>query len=550
MVLEGARIYTLNHRQEVVAALAVKNGRIACAGPDAGACVGAGALRIDARGATVVPGFIDAHGHMDALGAQKETLDLRHVTSVAAAVALVREAARNRPAGEWIVGRNWDQNRWGGAFPSAADLDGAAPNNPVFLSRVDGHAAWVNRNALALAKLTAATRDPAGGRILRGRGGAPSGILIDAAQDLVASHIPAPTPAEVRRHIARAAAECARVGITSVHDAGVTAEDLAAYRDLIAAGELPVRVYAMIGGDGALWQEYLKRGPEIGERLTVRSIKLFADGALGSRGAALVAPYADEPSNGGLLMLSRERIETVARQAIARGFQVNTHAIGDLGNRTVLDAYAAALGGPNQHRFRIEHAQVVAPEDFARFRKYDVIASMQPVHATSDMRWAEARLGPERVKFAYAWRRFLALGVPLALGSDFPVEEPGPLAGFYAAITRQDRDGQPPGGWFPDQRMTREEALAGWTRTAAWAAFEEDRKGTLEPGKMADFVVLSADILHVPEREVLETRVLLTVCGGEITYSDGSLYPRREGVKESAGRAGRRVAGLPDAFRP
>jgi predicted amidohydrolase YtcJ len=271
--------------------------------------------------------------------------------------------------------------------------------------------------------------------------------------------------------LAKAARECARLGLTTVHDAGCSREEIEAYRELIAEKQLPVRVYAMIGGAGQLWREFLARGPEIGERLTVRSIKLMADGAMGSRGAYLAEAYSDDPGNRGLLLMKREDVERVAREAAARGFQVNTHAIGDLANRLVLDAYASALGGKNDKRFRIEHAQVVALPDVSRFAQYSVIASMQATHATSDMRWAEARLGPERVKGAYAWRRLLSAGVPVANGSDFPVEEANPLLGFYAAITRQDLEGKPGGGWFPDQRMTREEALKSWTLSGAYAAF-------------------------------------------------------------------------------
>ncbi|HVX65913.1 MAG TPA: amidohydrolase [Bryobacteraceae bacterium] len=519
MILTGARIYTMNDLQPVVSALAVKNGRIACLGDDVARCAPPGARRIDARGAVVVPGLIDSHVHMEALGEQLETIDLRGVASVERVAELVRRAAASRRPGDWIVGRNWDQTNWGGRFPTARDLAAAAPRNPVLLARVDGHAAWVNAPALVLAQITRTTADPPGGRILREADGAPSGILVDRAVDLVASKLPAPTPADTRRRLARAAAECVRVGLTSVHDAGVTALQLDAYRDLIAHGELPLRVYAMIGGDGPLWRKYLARGPETGERLTIRSIKLLADGALGSRGAALLEPYSDEPGNSGLLILSRKSIERVAREAVAHGFQVCTHAIGDRANRTVLDAYAAALGGAADRRFRIEHAQVVAPSDFERFRKYSLIASMQPTHATSDMRWAEARLGPERVRGAYAWRRFLSLGVPVASGSDFPVERPDPLPGFYAAVTRQDAGGRPPGGWFPEQRMSREEALRSWTLSGAFAAFEEREKGSLEPGKLADFVMLSADILRIRPAEILTTRVLMTVVGREIVYS-------------------------------
>ncbi|MEN6604881.1 MAG: amidohydrolase family protein, partial [Bryobacteraceae bacterium] len=291
-----------------------------------------------------------------------------------------------------------------------------------------------------------------------------------------------------------------------------------AYRELIAEHRLPIRVNAMIGGAGRLWREYLQKGPEIGDRLTVRSIKLLIDGAMGSRGAAFYQPYSDDPGNYGLLLMTQEDVARVAREAVRGGFQVATHAIGDKANRMVLDAYATALQGHNDKRFRIEHAQVVADGDFALFAKYSVIASMQATHATSDMRWAEQRVGPVRVKGAYAWRRFLDVGVPIANGSDFPVEEPNPLWGFYAAVTRQDRDGKPAGGWFPDQRMTREEALRSWTLAGAYAAFEEKRKGALAPGKMADLVLLSADIMKIAPAEILKTRVLATIIGGEVVY--------------------------------
>jgi hypothetical protein len=303
-----------------------------------------------------------------------------------------------------------------------------------------------------------------------------------------------------------------------VHDAGVSRQEIEAYRQLIAEKKLPLRVYAMIGGSGALWREWLAKGPETGEYLTVRAIKMMADGALGSRGAAMWQGYTDEKSNTGLMMLTREQLEQVARDAAAHGFQAATHAIGDKANRMTLEAYAAALGGKNDKRFRIEHAQVVSLPDFRMFADYSVIASMQATHATSDMRWAAQRLGPDRVQGAYAWRRFLALGVPVANGSDFPVEEPDPLKGFYASVTRQDANGQPPGGWMPDQMMTREEALASWTVTGAYAAFEEKIKGTLEPGKLADFVVLDRDIMTAPAPEILRTKVLMTVLGGQVVH--------------------------------
>jgi predicted amidohydrolase YtcJ len=520
LVVENAVIYTLDPQRPVVDRMAVRDGRIAALGSDTERLKTAGARRVDLRGRTVVPGFIDSHGHVSNLGDLLDNIDLRSASSVAEAARRVHARAASAAPGEWIRGRAWDQTNWGGAFPTADDLTAAAGDHPVFLKRVDGHAAWVNRRALEIAGITKSTADPEGGRILRDAAGQPTGVLIDRAQGLVAKHIPAFTPQQVRDHIARAARECARFGLTGVHDAGISRAELDAYRALLQAGQLPLRIYAMIGGAGELWRDYLERGPEIGEKLTVRSIKLMADGAMGSRGAAMWQPYSDEPGNTGLLMLTREQIEAVARDAVKRGFQVNTHAIGDRANRTVLDAYGAVLGGRNDKRFRIEHAQVVSLPDFALFAKYDVIASIQSTHATSDMRWASSRLGPDRLAGAWATQRFLKSGVRIANGSDFPVEDANPLWGFYAAVTRQDHHGNPPGGFMPDQRLTREQALKSWTIDGAYAAFEEKQKGTLEAGKLADFVVLSHDIMKVPDPDLLKARVLMTVVGGEIVHSE------------------------------
>jgi predicted amidohydrolase YtcJ len=390
----------------------------------------------------------------------------------------------------------------------------------VYLTRVDGHAAWVNRKALDLAGINRETHDPPGGKIIRNAAGEPTGVLIDRAQGLVSSKMPPPTPEQTERRLARGARECARLGLTGIHDAGVGPQELEAYRRLMAKGQLPVRVYAMIGGAGDLWRAYLAKGPETGDRLTVRSIKLMADGAMGSRGAAFWQPYSDDPGNTGLLLLTQEQIERVAREAVERGFQVNTHAIGDRANRTVLEAYAAVLGGKNDKRFRIEHAQVVSLPDFRLFAENSVIASIQSTHATSDMRWAEARLGPDRLAGAWAARRFLNAGIAIANGSDFPVEDPNPLWGFYAAVTRQDHHGHPPGGFLPEQKLTREEALRSWTLGPAFASFEEHSKGTLETGKLADFIMLSRDIMKAPAEDLLKARVLMTVLDGEIVYRE------------------------------
>lgn len=518
LLIENAVIHTVNKKQPRATSIAVRGATILAVGDNLSRHAGEATKRIDAKGMTVVPGLIDSHAHLRGLGALLESKDLRHVSSVAAVAELVKLEAAQRSPGEWIVMRNWDQTNWGGQFPTAGDLDGVAPDNPVFLARVDGHAGWANSRALRLAGIGKTTQDPAGGKIIRDARGEATGVLIDNAQGLVRTKIPPATREQIKRQLALAAKECARLGLTTVHDAGVSRAELDAYRELIRENNFPLRVYAMIGGNGELWREYLKRGPEVGDKLTVRAIKLMADGALGSRGAALWQPYSDDKSNTGLLMLSKEEIERVSRQAVEKGFQVCTHAIGDRANRTVLDAYAAALGGKNDKRFRVEHAQVVSLPDFQKFADYSVIASIQATHATSDMRWAEQRLGPDRVAGAYAWRRFASLGVPVANGSDFPVEEANPMPGIYASFTRQDAQGKPPGGWMPDQRLTREEALESWTLAGAYAAFEEKRKGSLEPGKLADFVMLDTDIMTAPPASVLKTRVIMTVLGGEVVY--------------------------------
>lgn len=516
VVFENARIYTANASQPSAKAIGVNAGRITYIGDDASKLKVN--RRIDLKGATVVPGFIDAHGHMAGLGDMLQSLNLRSVKSVSGVADLVRKAAASRRKGDWIRGRAWDQTEWGGKFPDRESLDQAAPDHPVYLSRVDGHAAWVNSRALEIADINAATKDPEGGRILRDASGKPTGILIDKAQGLVASKIPARTASQTEDAISKAAQECLRAGLTGVHDAGIGPAEDAAYHQLASQGRLPIRIYAMIGGAGPLWKHYLANGPKVDERLTVRSIKLMADGAMGSRGAAFFEPYADDPKNTGLLMLTQGRIEEIAREAVKRGFQVNTHAIGDRANRTVLDAYAAVLHGKNDKRFRIEHAQIVRPGDVQLYADNSVIASIQSTHATSDMRWAADRLGPDRLVGAWLAQTFLKAGVTIANGSDFPVELANPLLGFYAAVTRQDSSGNPPDGFLPKERLTREQALQSWTLGPAFAAFEEKDKGSLEAGKLADFVVLSKDIMTVPPAEILKTQVRMTIVGGAVLY--------------------------------
>lgn len=518
----NAHIYTVNARMPQAKALAVGQGKIVAIGDDVSKSIGPATKVVDAHGAAIIPGLIDSHGHVRGLGTALDTVDLRGIQSEKEIAGKVRVAAQQAKPGEWILGRAWDQNLWATKqFPGSDSISAAAPNNPVALTRVDGHAVWANRKAMDLADINAATEDPQGGRVMRDGSGKPTGVFLDNAMALVNRKIPAPTAEQIERRLLHALQECARLGMTTVHDAGVEQADIDGYKSLIRKGLMPIRVYAMVRGpSGPTLDVWLAKGPEIGDYLTVRSIKLVADGALGSRGAAMLEPYSDDPGNRGLLILDRAVIRGVAEKAVARGFQVNTHAIGDAANRAAIDAYGDVLKGPNDHRFRVEHAQVVTPEDFAKFKQFSVIASMQATHATSDMPWAETRLGPERIKGAYAWQAFMKLGVRVTDGSDFPVESPNPLWGLYAAITRQDKTGQPAGGWFPNQRMTREQALRSWTVEGAYAAFEENKKGPLEIGKMADFIMLSGDVMTMPEIEIWKTRVTMTVVGGKIVHQE------------------------------
>ncbi len=475
---------------------------------------------VDAGDATILPGLTDAHAHLYGLGLSLDVVNLVDTQSLEDVIARVAERARTAAPGEWIVGRGWDQNDWPvKEFPNAASLDAVIPDKPVFLRRVDGHAAYTNSAAIRAAGVTAATPDPPGGRIIRNERGEPAGVFVDGAMDLIEKVMPAVTPEQRKRRILAAAREIARNGLTEIHDAGADDETIRAIRELIDAQQFPIRVYTMLSDEGTLLDTWFKRGPlpNYGGRLTVRSVKMYADGALGSRGAALLMPYSDEPANSGLMIASVEHLTEVARRARAAGFQSNTHAIGDRGVRNVIDAYEAAGAGARD-RFRVEHFQVVAPADFARIARLGIIASMQPTHATSDMYWAEKRVGPERIKGAYAWRTVLNSGARLALGSDFPVEAVNPWFGIYAAVTRRDQKGWPPGGWYPEQKLTLAEAIRGFTADAAYAAFEEDSRGTIEPGKIADFTIVEGDPYTIAPDDLHKVRVKYTVVDGKAVY--------------------------------
>lgn len=532
LVLTNGRIYTVDDTRPMVSALAVRGGRVLFVGSDAEAraLVSPSTQVIDLHGATVVPGFVDAHAHLLGLGNMLRRVNLAGSSSYDEVIARVKAFAKDVKPGEWILGRGWDQNRWTPKeFPAHDALSRAFPNNPVVLKRVDGHALLANAKALELARVTAATADPPGGRIIRTATRAPAGVFVDNAQSLVERVVPSPTRDDTRKAILAAIAEANRWGLTGVHDPGEDAETIAIYEELAKAGNYNLRNYVMLsdpgdpGSDSTLRNPYIQRGPQSAlydGRLWIRALKLYADGALGSRGAALLAPYSDEPSNSGLLVSRPEHIRAWADTALRRGFQVNVHAIGDRGNRIVLDAFDSALKKfpKADHRFRIEHAQVVSPEDIPRFAKLGVIPSMQATHQTSDMRWAEARVGPQRIRGAYAWRSLLNTGVIIPNGTDFPVEEVNPLLTFHAAVTRQDPTNWPAGGWYPEQKMTREEALQSMTIWPAYAGFQESILGSLTPGKYADFVVLTRDIMHVPDTEILDTRVSSTWIGGKRVY--------------------------------
>jgi predicted amidohydrolase YtcJ len=482
------------------------------------------ARHVDMQGKTVLPGLIDAHGHVFGLGELLTQLDLAGSPSLADALKAATAYAAANPTHAWLRGRGWNQEIWKlGRFPTAAELDAAVADRPIWLERVDGHAAWANTRAMQLAGIGKDTPDPAGGKIVRDAAGNATGVFIDAAQDLVTKVIPKQTEAEARTVLARALEQMAAMGLTSVHDAGINVAQDRLYRDYADRKQLTARVYAMIGDVGADFDQLAKHGPlnsYANDVYALRAVKLYADGALGSRGAALIAPYSDEPASHGLLFRKDGDIHAMMAKAMARGYQVNVHAIGDAGNRQILDGYQRLIAktGSAAQRHRIEHAQVVALADIARFKRIGIIPSMQPTHATSDMNMAEQRVGPERIKGAYAWRTFLKQGSRVACGSDFPVESSNPFFGIHAAVTRQDAAGQPASGWYPNEAMTLTEALRCFTLDAAYAGHQEKRQGSLEKGKWADFIVIDQDLFSMPARDIHKVGVLQTWVGGRQVF--------------------------------
>jgi predicted amidohydrolase YtcJ len=479
--------------------------------------------RIDGGGATLLPGLIDAHGHVPKLGLGLSAVPLAGSESESEAVARVRSFIAQFPNEKWIVGRGWNQVLWPGkAFPNRKSLDAVTGDKPAALKRVDGHALWVNSMALKLAGITRDTADPKGGQIIRDDRGVATGVLIDNAMRLVAAVLPTASDETVQAYEMRAMEYLASLGITSAHDAGVTEQEMRAFQALRLAGKMPIRIYPMLHVIDPANDRYLKQGPIIDpdHLLDIRSAKISSDGALGSRGAALFEDYSDKPGHKGLLLMSDKQLEHHMSRWMDAGFQVNTHAIGDLANAKVLNYYELLIPKYNSDdlRHRIEHSQILRVEDIPRFNAASIIASIQPTHATSDKNMAGDRLGESRLEGAYMWKKFLDSGAAVAGGSDFPVEPPNPFYGLHAAVTRQSRDNLPDGGWMTDQKLSREVSLSLFTEDAAYAAHQEKFVGKLLPGYYADFILVRDDYFSIPKEDIWKNKVLATYLAGREVF--------------------------------
>ena len=532
LVLDNGNIYTAAEAAPRAQAVVIVEGRITFVGSSTDALrrAPAGARRIDLHGVTVLPGLTDAHAHLEGIGMRELTFNLEGTSSLAELKNKVRERAGGLAPGAWVEGSGWLESRWQPpAFPTRRDLDAVSGDHPVVLTRADGHALVANSVALKRAGIDRNTADPPGGSISRDAGGEPSGMLIDRAQDLVMKLVPAPTEAETAKALEVGAQRSVRLGWTQLQIAGNSFHEVELLCRLYATGRIQLRLYDAIQGPGADAQRLLAEGPSInrcGNKLSVRGIKLYIDGALGSRGAALLAPYSDAPGSRGLLVNTEDTLFPILTEALRRGIQIETHAIGDRGNRIMLDLYERAFAAVpvNQRavaepRWRIEHAQILSAVDIPRFARLGVVASMQPSHAIGDLYFAPARLGPERLSGAYAWRSLLDSGAVVAAGSDAPVEKGDPLIEFYAAVTRKSLQGFSDANWHLEQRVSRAQALKMLSLSPAYAAFQEKERGSIEPGKLGDFSVLSADIMTIPEPEILTAHVLMTIIGGEVAYA-------------------------------
>jgi predicted amidohydrolase YtcJ len=530
-VFKNGNIYTVNERQPHAQAIAVKGNRIVFVGSDSEVkkYEGKQTRVVDLQGRTVVPGMTDSHNHLIGVGLREMTLNLEGTTSLEDFLTKVKARVDRAKPGEWITGRGWIETFWKPpVFPTRQDLDKVAPDNPIFLDRADGHGAVVNSAALKIAGVDRNTPNPFGGEISKDKAGEPNGMLLDNAQELVTQHIPSTTMAEYEQAVLLGVKREIGLGWCQVQDAGGTYSDVALYRKLYDEGKIKLRIYKAVYGPSENSQRLLREGPIIGAydgRFTLRTIKVISDGALGSRGAALLEPYSDKPETSGFLTVKEEELMPMLSDALRQGIQVETHAIGDRANRFILDSYEKAMVAvpPDKRkigepRWRVEHAQIVNPVDIPRFAKLGVIPSMQPSHAIGDLHFAPSRLGIKRLEGAYAWQSFIKSGSIVVAGSDAPVERGEPMIEFYAAVARRDQKGFSGEGWHPEQAVSREQALKMLTVWPAYAAFEEKLKGSIEIGKYADLTVLSADIMKISEPLILKTRCLMTVIGGEIVF--------------------------------
>lgn len=527
LVIVHGHVWTVNREHPRAEAIAIHDGRIVAVGSDADIAkwIGPATRTIDAHGKTVLPGFIDAHVHFSSGGGEISSVHLRDANTPQEFARRIGEQAKQLPKGEWMLGGTWDHELWGGTpLPSHDWIDAVTPDNPVFVSRYDGHMAIANALALRLAGITRESKDPPGGTVVRGKDGNPTGLLKDAAMNLVYRVIPPPSEEQLLRMIHAAMDEARRYGVTSIHDISST-EDVRAYQTLAARGELTLRIYCIT--PLPQWEGPATAGIRAGfgnDWIHLGALKGFADGSLGSTTALFEQPYNDAPETSGLpneMMLPEGNMLKMVLGADKAGLQIAVHAIGDKANRIMLDVYAEVArqnGARPDRRWRIEHAQHLRPEDFARFAQLGVIASVQPYHAIDDGRWAEKRIGHERAKTTYAFRTFLDHGVRLAFGSDWTVAPLNPLLGLYAAVTRATLDGKNPGGWFPEQKLTLEEAIQAYTMGSAFAEFREKEKGSLTPGKLGDVIVLDTDLFSIPPEKIKDAAVRFTIVGGKVVY--------------------------------